>query len=96
MKSQGMSEQKIMEFELILNETRKESHASFVQLVLHMARIQMMLNPEWPEHRKVIAAMNGLKLNSENIIKKESDLDGEEANQHLNEFVSDMQRFLKE
>lgn len=46
MKSQGMSEQKIMEFELILNETRKESHASFVQLVLHMARIQMMLNPE--------------------------------------------------
>ncbi|WP_275574476.1 hypothetical protein [Pantoea ananatis] len=40
--------------------------------------------------------MNGLKLNSENIIKKESDLDGEEANQHLNEFVSDMQRFLKE
>lgn len=46
MKSQGMSEQKIMEFELILNETRKELHASFVQLVLHMARIQMMLNPE--------------------------------------------------
>ncbi|EFC9681663.1 hypothetical protein AT418_000098 [Escherichia coli] len=79
-----------------LGSVKKETHSSFVKLVLHATRIQMMLNPERPEHLKVISAMNNIKLHSENMIKTKSDMDGDAANTYLNEFVRDMQRLLKE
>ncbi|WP_200642075.1 hypothetical protein [Pantoea agglomerans] len=40
--------------------------------------------------------MNKLKSHSEDMIKNISDLNGDESNKYLNQFVSDMQRLLKE
>ncbi|EOC4156483.1 hypothetical protein [Enterobacter cloacae complex sp. 280C5] len=77
-------------------QTKIELHAAMIQLVLHSTRIQLMLNPERADHIRVINAMNQLKTHSEDMVKNIYDLDGEEANKYLNQFVSDMQRLLKE
>ncbi|WP_431022738.1 5-bromo-4-chloroindolyl phosphate hydrolase [Erwinia rhapontici] len=92
----GISQKEKTELLSLLAQTKNESYAAMIQLVLHSTRIQLMLNPERSDHVRVINTMNKLKSHSEDMIKNISDLNGDESNKYLNQFVSDMQRLLKE
>ncbi|MEZ7798517.1 hypothetical protein ABUS55_18365 [Citrobacter pasteurii] len=77
-------------------QVKRDAHESFVNLVLHITRIKMMLNPERNEHKKVMAIMDNLKGHAEFIVKNRVDIDGDKTNFYIKEFVIDMQKLLKE
>ncbi|EGT0649629.1 hypothetical protein JAF95_002735 [Citrobacter braakii] len=85
-----------IEYPSSVMQAKHDAHDSFVSLVLHTTRIKMMLNPDRLEHTKVMSTMDNLKQHAEEIVKKRIDIDGVKTNIYIGEFISDMQRLLKE